>query len=177
MEKHKFEFQKLELPKQISSSTIPQHPNQQTDDGLTMSVGDTNTPHAQIANKTKFPYGYLILFTIIGLVSGYFTHQWQSSLHQTSKPIIVEKILPKQAINTIVKADSTNKQVNEKPVYFNYYDSFKFLNDVKGSKIVVSKGFDDYIKKEKLIVKANGYYFNLFCKDLYSNYVVGDSIP
>ena len=65
----------------------------------------------------------------------------------------------------------------KKVVYFNYFDSVVFLNDWKGAKVVVSKGTDDYIKQERLVIKSDGYYFNCYCKDLVTNYVVGDSIP
>jgi len=64
-----------------------------------------------------------------------------------------------------------------KPTYINFYDSIVFLNKVKGSKIVVSKGFDEYLKKNKLIVKVDDNYYNLFCEDLINNYSVGDTIP
>lgn len=82
-----------------------------------------------------------------------------------------------KSVQVIVKPSNDTKKVLSKPEYINYYDSIVFLNKVKGSKIVVSKGFDEYLKKNKLIVKVDNNYYNLFCEDLISNYSVGDSIP
>lgn len=175
MKRHPFEFHKLELPKQISEEY--QSTNDKVDNDIFMDFH--KTPYIQ--QSKPFPYGYLILFTIIGLMAGFYAHEWRDywiksiKKHQNSEnqSIISQKTV-KVPANEL---DSTQKIIAKKPVYFNYYDSIIFLNDVKGSKIVVSKGFDEYIKKDKLIVKSDGYYYNIFCKDLYSNYSVGDSIP
>jgi hypothetical protein len=177
LEKPKFEFQQLELPKHLSSS-LPQQPNKKTDDGFRVDTCERYTLNTHKTNKKQLPYGYFILFTTIGLITGYFIHHWQSTLNNTlPKSTNTPLNFKKQAISTQIVVDSSRKQYFKKPSYINYYDSIIFLNDVKGPKIVVSKGFDDYIKKNKIIVKSEGYYYNLFCKDLYSNYSVGDSIP
>jgi hypothetical protein len=176
LEKPKFEFQKLELPKQLN------YRHQSTEDkteNATKTVGTKPKPSS---------YGYLPLFTVICLTTGYYVHNSTNWLQ-----LINAEILPKTLIlahnqkkNDMIQAiisDSTKQVSHEKvdrhpPVYFNYYDSIIFLNDVKGCKIVVSKGYDDYIKKDKIIVKSEeGYYYNIFCTDLYSNYAVGDTIP
>lgn len=79
-------------------------------------------------------------------------------------------VVPKKTL----KAENPLKK---KPVYFNYFDSVVFLNDWTNEKVVVSKGIDEYVKQERLVIKANGYYFNCYCKDLLGAYAVGDTIP
>lgn len=146
----KFEFQKLELPQQIlEPNKIPTNDNSST----------------QRNNKN---IGYYLAFMAFGMILGYFGHATIAKApisysNQRISPVLLPKLPP----------DSTNI----KPKYFNYYDSIVFLNQVKGQKIVVSEGYDDYIKKNKLIVKVGGYYYNLFCDDLMRAYSVGDSIP
>ena len=78
----------------------------------------------------------------------------------------------KMAPKTILK-----KTTPKKPVYYNYFDSVVFLNDWQNKKVVVSKGTDDYVKQERLVIKTDNHYFNCYCKDLLSTYAVGDTIP
>jgi hypothetical protein len=172
LEKPKFEFQQLELPKHLSSS-MPKTPNEKNDVDFRANISDKYTGNTSKAHKKYMLLGYFFLFTFLGIIAGYFLHQWQLTLGNSPKK-------PLNAQKTSIKAQNTvkytEKQVIKKPTYFNYYDSIIFLNDVKGKKIVVSKGFDEYIKKNKIIVKSDGFYYNLFCPDLYKNYSVGDSI-
>ncbi len=173
MEKPKFEFEKLELPKPVSSS---ENYHLIKNDGTFMDSNVISTKKHKL-----FPFVYLIPFTIIGLVAGYYARElnntdWKFTINGKISPK-VEQLVLNSTKNTVNHLDSAKKITVKKPIYFNYYDSIIFLNDVKGSKIVVSKGYDDYIKKDKIIVKSDGYYYNIFCKDLYHNYAVGDSIP
>lgn len=109
--------------------------------------------------------GFCLIIGIICGILGYGLSLLTNSTFQ--KPITTKKaILAKKSVVQ-----------SKKPTFFNYYDSILFLNQVHGKKKVVSKGFDDYIKKNKLIVKAGDYYYNLYCDDLIDNYTVGDSIP
>lgn len=80
----------------------------------------------------------------------------------------------------IPRTQSTETQSTkqeDKPIYFNYYDSVVFLNNHTDNKVVIAKGFDEYIKKNKLIIKSGKYYYNCFCDDLYDVYKPGDVIP
>jgi len=164
LEKTKFEFQKLELPQQVlDKKTVQETPD-----------NPIYREHS-IKSKQDSPnkIRYYALATIIFAASGYQLHKFFFTAESnTSRPIRIQKdtIVIEQAVIKIPK-DTT------KPTYINFYDSIVFLNKVKGSKIVVSKGFDEYLKKNKLIVKVDDNYYNLFCEDLINNYSVGDTIP
>lgn len=161
MEKNKFEFQKLELPRQVLNRKIIQNiPDNHINNGH-------STQEKQQSRKTL---GYYALTAIIFTAVGYQLHKYFFSETPNTKNIQVIQ-------QTIVKPSNDTTKVLSKPTYINFYDSIVFLNRVKGSKKVVSKGFDEYLKKNKLIVKADGNYYNLFCEDLISSYSVGDSIP
>ncbi len=158
MEKNKFEFKKLELPpKEILIK-------ENTSLDIILNNREKSYKHKQTSN---FQFAYLFMTAIVFTIVGYFLHH------------ILEPAKPISTINSTngLKIDSNHVEKAQKPTYFNYFDSMLFLNQVKGTKKVVSKGYDDYIKKNKLIVKANDYYYNLFCEDLINNYEVGDSIP
>lgn len=164
MEKTKFEFQKLELPQQVlNKETVQEIPDNPIYNG-----------HS-IQSKQDSPkrIGYYALTAIIFAASGYQLHKYFFTEESNkSMPISIQK-------DTIVVTKAEIKALKDttKPTYINYYDSIVFLNKVKGTKIVVSKGFDEYLKKNKLIVKVDDNYYNLFCEDLINNYSVGDSIP
>lgn len=146
----KFEFEKLEIPKTLSIE-----PQQEF---LKESVSK---------NDNSFIFwlvGLIVLFFIILALYFFYKNSYQN------KPA-----------NTSIKVDSTKSppipKSKPKPVYFNYYDSVVFLNNHTDYKVVISKGFDDYMKKNKLVIKSGDYYFNCFCDDLYNAYQPGDVIP
>ncbi len=163
MEKHKFKFQKLELPNFITTESEP-----------LPEIRESNIFTSKNQQKKQYSYIYMAFITAICLMCVYYTYVKKSS--NTQKIAISPKKLIKNTFSTQKNLTTPTADI-EMPTYYNFYDSFVFLNKVKGTKIVVSKGFDDYIKKKKLIVKANGFYYNLFCEDLIDNYAVGDSIP
>lgn len=161
MEKNKFEFQKLELPQKVLiRETIQDIP-----------VNQSNNEHSiqEKQQKTKI-LGYYALTAIIFTAAGFQLHKYFfSEISSTKSNQIAQRVVNKPSNDT--------KKVILKPTYINFYDSIVFLNKVKGTKKVVSKGFDEYLKKNKLIVKVDDNYYNLYCEDLISNYSVGDSIP
>lgn len=161
MEKNKFEFQKLELPQHVlNRDTVQDIPDNQT----------YNEHSTQEKQQNAKILGYYALTAIIFTAAGFQLHKYFFS--EIPNPKIIQVIQ-----QPIVKSSNDTTKVLSKPAYINFYDSIVFLNKVKGTKKVVSKGFDDYLKKKKLIVKVNDDYYNLFCEDLISNYSVGDSIP
>lgn len=164
MEKNKFEFQKLELPQQVlNKETVQEIPDNPI-------YHEHSVPQKQGSPKT---IGYYALTAIIFAATGYQLHKYFIVEESNkSRPISIQKdtVVAKK---TLIKASKDTTR----PVYINYYDSIVFLNKVKGTKIVVSKGFDEYLKKNRLIVKVDDNYYNLYCDDLISNYSVGDSIP
>lgn len=161
MEKDKFKFQKLELPPQVlNRETIQDIPDNQTN----------NEHSTQVKQKNTKTLGYYALTAIIFTATGFQLHKYFFSETLNNKNIrIVQR--------TIIKPSTDTTKVLSKPTYINFYDSIVFLNKVKGKKKVVSKGFDEYLKKNKLIVKVDDSYYNLFCEDLISHYSVGDYIP
>lgn len=170
MENHKFKFQKLELPKQVSQANEHLSNSKKIDRRLFM---DPHTSKKNTTSKEKYTLrGLFILIAAICIGLIYYIYV----VNNTLNTILKKTDANPKAIKFIKKIIIPQK-TTKKPIYFNYYDSIVFLNDVRGTKIVVSKGFDEYIKKDKIIVKSDGYYYNVFCKDLYSNYAVGDSIP
>lgn len=164
MEKNKFEFQKLELPQQVLiKETVQETPG-----------NPINNEHSTQQQAKKLNnIGYYALTAIIFTAAGYQLHQYFSS-QENNKTVIPENYISNK-VATQPKKD-TIKAIS-KPVYINFYDSIVFLNKIKGKKKIVSKGFDDYLKRNKLIVKVDDNYYNLFCEDLISSYSVGDSIP
>lgn len=161
MEKNKFEFQKLELPQQVLNRETVQD----------IPVNQINNEHStQEKRQNAKILGYYALTAMIFTAAGFQLHKYFFSEISNTKNIQVFK-------QTIIKPLNDTTKVLSKPTYINFYDSIVFLNKVKGSKKVVSKGFDGYLKKNKLIVKVEDNYYNLFCEDLISNYSVGDSIP
>lgn len=161
MEKNKFEFQKLELPQQVfNRKTAQDIPDNQT----------YNEHSTQEKRQNAKILGYYALTAIIFTAAGFQLHKYFFSEIPNTKTIQVIQ-------QTTVKPSNDMIKVISKPAFINFYDSIVFLNKVKGSKKVVSKGFDEYLKKNKLIVKVENNYYNLFCEDLISSYSVGDSIP
>lgn len=165
MEKNKFEFQKLELPKRVLiKETVREIPG-----------NPINNEHSiQQRPKNIKNIGYYALTAIIFTAAGYQLHQYFSSQENNKKIVKPENITSN---NVAIQPKKDTIKPISKPTYINFYDSIVFLNKIKGTKKVVSKGFDDYLKRKKLIVKVNDDYYNLFCEDLISNYSVGDSIP
>lgn len=155
MEKNKFEFQKLELPKEILIESVQTSPIKKP-------------IIKEITQDKASNLGYYAMIAISCFCIGYY-------LHTFFNPIQKIKATESKSVQEIPETVQIKKE--SKPTYFNFYDSIIFLNQVKGTKKVISKGFDDYIKKNKLIVKNGDYYYNLFCEDIYNNYSVGDSIP
>ncbi|MCU0325726.1 MAG: hypothetical protein MUF45_10800 [Spirosomaceae bacterium] len=146
----KFEFEKLEIPKSLS--TEPQT------EILKESVSKNN-------NSFGFwLIGFVVSIILIFALYYFITNTFKKKIQNTSIKVIPIKNHP------ITKSEA-------RPVYFNYYDSIVFLNKHTDNKIVISKGFDDYVKKNKLVIKSGNYYFNCFCDDLYSTYKPGDVIP
>lgn len=163
MEKNKFEFQKLELPLQVlNRETVQEIPDNHI-------CNERSTQERQQNAKTL---GYYALTAIIFAAAGYQLHKYFFSDTTPTKSIQVI-----QQISVKTNPSNDTLKVSSRPVYINFYDSIVFLNKIKGHKKVISKGYDEYLKKNKLIVKVDDNYYNLFCEDLISNYSVGDSIP
>lgn len=169
-EKERFAFEKLELPTKIKEFT---HSNQTF---LDIPIQEKKTELHKESPSKQFSTQKLIIFGVLGIIIlGLITLliiNWSGNQKVKPTKVIAQKIIqtPKP-----IKQDSTE---TEKPLkYVNYHDSIIFLNDVKGEKRVISKGYDDYLKKNKLIIKSGNHYFNCFCNDLYENYKVGELIP
>ncbi len=110
--------------------------------------------------KLKF-----VIWTLICMYVLFLSFSYLRGNNPSPRPLVVASSKPK------------NTSKVKTAVYFNYFDSVVFLNDWKGTKVVVSKGNDEYMKQDRLVIKSDGYYFNCYCKDLIVNYVVGDTIP
>lgn len=169
-EKERFVFEKLELPTKTKEYT---YSNQSFLD--ISSPEKKNEIHNESATRHSSIPKLILLATLgiilIGLIT-FLVINWISNQKTKSSKVIAQKTIQ---ITKPIKQDST--ETEKSPKYINYHDSIVFLNDIKGEKRVISKGYDDYLKKNKLIIKSGNYYFNCFCNDLFENYKVGDVIP
>lgn len=169
----KFEFRKLEIPKKDSPNIKDQ-------------ITPLNTIISNQEKKIKRYQTFLVISSVsllCMLMIGFWGYRRNKDESHLSAPIskksgdllTEQQPITKDSIwteNSIIQSDTANT-----PIYRNYFDSIVFLNDVKGEKIVVSKGVDEYLKKDKIIVKSNNTYYNCFCKDLVKFYEVGNKIP
>lgn len=169
-EKERFAFEKLELPTKIKEFA---HSNQ--------FFLDIPSPERkkEIQNESpskQFSTQKLIFFGAFGIIMlGLITFLIINGLSkQNAKPT---KVIAQKTIQSPIPIKQDSTETEKPPKYINYHDSIIFLNDVKGEKRVISKGYDDYLKKNKLIIKSGNHYFNCFCNDLYENYKVGELIP
>lgn len=159
LKKDKFEFNKLEIPRTLSIETQPENTNTEITIDSEKKEG-----------KNRIWLIALIVFCLlIAIFSIYFIMQ----------PTGVRQKMARKTASASYKPSKTTKtlKTDTKPTYFNYFDSIIFLNNHTGNKVVISKGFDEYIKKNKLIIKSGQYYYNCFCDDLFEVYMPGDRIP
>lgn len=151
----KFEFQKLKLPKkgdeQIKSP--PYH-----------DIIITQEKAIKRYKTLIFIFTFILSLVLI------------SYIYLLSKKKVTEK---KQSleVSKVVTDSIPNKSTHQQPVYRNFFDSIVFLNEIKTEKIVVSKGIDEYLHQERLIIKSGDNYYNCYCSDLIKYYKVGDKIP
>lgn len=169
-EKERFAFEKLELPTKIKEFA---HPNQTF---LDISSPEKKTEIHNESTSKNFSTPKLILLVALVIIFlaliSLLLINWLSNQKEKPTKVIAQKTIQ---IPKPIKQDTI--ETEKKPKYINYHDSIIFLNDIKGEKRVVSKGYDDYLKKNKLIIKSGNHYFNCFCNDLYENYKVGEIIP
>lgn len=167
-EKERFSFEKLELPTKGKDFT---HPIKPFLDTIPKEIKENNSEDSTSNTISTQKVVILSVFsTILLSLIAFGVFKWLNKTENSK--VVAQTTIP---VATPIKTDSS---VNEMPPkYINYHDSIVFLNDVKGEKRVVSKGFDEYLKKNKIIIKSGKNYFNCFCNDLFENYKVGDIIP
>lgn len=114
MEKPKFEFQKLELPKRVNYPIEPQSTDEKVDNGLFMDTDDA--PKISTAKNKQATYVFFMLFTLIGLGLIYYIHEWndtlRSILKNTEKQTKVRELSKnqqKEAINPSINVKNTTK--------------------------------------------------------------------
>jgi hypothetical protein len=156
----------IEVPKQKSAHLVAQALREEN------NKASKNEP--LVVPKQKFTQWLMYLF---GFLTAMVVAYSYMNLSQPIREAKAQKIIPiAPPQKDTVRTDTLPK--NEiAPKYINYHDSIVFLNDVKGEKKVVSKGYDDYLQRNKIIIKSGNFYFNCFCDDLFKNYQIGDIIP